>query len=68
MSKVDRATFLRNLTRSQIVNAIKDDIEQGESLMKEVFEHCEDDRELKIVYAEMRAIIRRVNQSPRTTP
>lgn len=65
MPKVTREQFLVNMTRSQIVNAIKDDLPggyAGESLMKEVFEHCEDDAELEIVYTEMRAIARRVKQ------
>lgn len=60
--KKSREAFLVNLTRSQIVNAIKDDLPGGggESLMKEVFENCEDDDELEVVYTEMRAIAARV--------
>lgn len=62
MGEVSREQFLINLTRSQIANAIKYDLEHGESLMKEVFEHCDGDRELQIVYTEMRDIITRVKQ------
>lgn len=57
-----RETFLVNLTRSQIINAIKDDLEGGESLMKEVWEQVDDESDDRIVKSEMRAIIGRIKQ------
>lgn len=62
MSKVSREQFLPNLTRSQISNAIQDDLDGGESLMKEVWEECDGDNELAVVKTEMRAIITRLKQ------
>ena len=62
MPKTTREQLLLNLTRSQIVNAIKDDLEGDEQIMKEVWEQCEGDNERAIVRTEMRAIITRIKQ------
>lgn len=55
-----RKDELIKLTRDQIAGAIRNDLTNSESLMKEVFEECDGKKDLEIVYAEMRRIIRMI--------
>jgi hypothetical protein len=51
-----REEKLRALARSQIRYCIQGDIDGGESLMKEVWEQCEDQAEIDVVTDELRRL------------
>ncbi len=58
-----RAEELRRLVRAQIVNAINNDLDNGEFLMKEAFEEAAGDAvELHVIYTEMKAIKRLIEE------
>jgi hypothetical protein len=52
-----RMIVIRGAVRDQVINAIQADLDGGESLMKEVWELCEDDNEQKVAERECRRII-----------
>lgn len=57
-----RKIELQNIVRDQISNAIDYDLTSGETLMKEAYEQADDEAELAVVYAEMRAIIQLIRR------
>lgn len=62
--KVKREQEIRESVRNQIVGAIEADLDGGESLMKEAFEECRSNAELKIAYDEMRKIAKAIGEMP----
>lgn len=48
---------VRKLVRKQISRAIKDDLEGGETLMKEVYERMDTGQNMEVCYDEMRRIV-----------
>lgn len=60
--KPERIAELQKETCNQIYSAIKNDLDYGESVMKEVFENCDSQPELKVVYAEMKRIMKLIKK------
>ena len=54
----DRTKELRASVRGSLIYYLEEDLDNNEYLMKEVFEQCETDADFKTVYAEMKAIIK----------
>ncbi len=52
-----RARAIRKMVRKQIIEAIQNDLDGDETLMKEVFEAMYDDLEQEVCYDEMRGVI-----------
>lgn len=48
---------IRSLARRQIIAALEEDLQGGESLMKEVWEQCETDADVATAKGEMEAIV-----------
>jgi hypothetical protein len=55
--KVERLNEIKKLVRKQISDAIQDDIDGDETIMKEVWEVLDDDDEYAVAHAEMSRII-----------
>lgn len=45
MTDADRRFYIRTLARKQIIEAIRQDMDGDESLMKEVWEECDSEEE-----------------------
>lgn len=52
----DRINELRAIARRQVINALYADI-NGEQIMKEAWENCEDQAEMRVMESELRAMI-----------
>lgn len=53
-----RILELKRLVCAQLISMIEDDIEGGESLMKEVWEHCDSRADQAVVVGELQELAR----------